>query len=62
MDPARQRNIAKLVWSSDYYHLLLLQVGANNIARGSLDIIKRDYRALGAEVKGMGAQMVFRQS
>lgn len=51
--------LLKLVWPSDYYHLLLFHMGTNNTARGNLDYIKCDYRALGAVVKGMGTQVAF---
>lgn len=33
----------------------LFHVGTDDTARGNLDYIKSDYRALGVEVKGMGA-------
>lgn len=46
-----QRNSAetlpKLVGLSDYCPLLLLHMGANDTARGNLNSIRRDYRALG---------------
>lgn len=38
--------------------LLLFRVGTNDTARGDLGSMKRDYRALGEVVKGMGAQVV----
>lgn len=50
--------LLKLVWLSDYNLLLLLHVGANDTARGNLDSIGRDYRALGVVVTGIGAQVV----
>lgn len=61
-----QRNSAealpKLVGLSDYCPLLLLHMGANDTARGNLNSIRRDYRALGGGrgriVKGMEAQAV----
>jgi len=39
--------------------LLLFDVGTNDTARGNLDHIKKDYRALGMLIKGMWAQVVF---
>jgi len=36
-----------LVWSSDYYTLLVMQVGGDKIAERSPKAIKRDFKALG---------------
>ena len=60
---ARVRDVAKklpgLVWPSDYYPLLVMQVGGDEIAERSPNAIKRDFRALGQPVEGSGAQVVF---
>ena len=48
---ARVRDVAKelpgLVHPTDYYPLLLMQVGGDKIAERSPKAIKRDFRALG---------------
>ena len=46
--------LPKLIWPSDYNPLLLFCGGTNDTARGNLDSIKSDYRALGVVVKGTG--------
>jgi len=60
---ARVRDIAKkvpgLVRPSDYYPLLVMQVGGDEIAERSPKAIKREFRALGRLVEGSGAQVVF---
>jgi len=60
---ARVRDVAKkqpgLVRPSDYYPLLVMQVGGDEIAKRSSKTIKRDFRALGRRVEGSGAQVVF---
>jgi len=47
------------VWPSDYYPLLVVQVGEDEITERSPKAIKRDFRALGRLLEGSGAQMVF---
>jgi len=47
------------VQPSDYYPLLVMQVGRDEIAERSPKAIKRDFRALGRLVEGSGAQVVF---
>jgi len=44
---------------SDYYPLLVMQVGGDEIAERSPKVITRDFRALGRLVEGSGAQVVF---
>jgi len=44
---------------SDYYLLLVMQIGGDKIAERSSKAIKRDFRALGRLVEGTGAQTVF---
>ena len=44
---------------SDYYPLLVMQVGGDEIAERSPKAIKRDFRALRRQVEGSGAQVVF---
>ena len=51
--------LPSLVQSTDYYLLLLFHVGTSDTARSSLWSIKKDYRALGAAVRGSGVQAVF---
>jgi len=57
---ARVRDVAKklldLVWPSDYYPLLVVQVGGDEIAKRSPKAIKM---ALGRLVEGSGAQVIF---
>jgi len=48
-----------LVQPSDYYPLLVMQVGGDEIAERSPKAIKRDFRALGQLVEGSEAQVVF---
>jgi len=48
-----------LVWPSDCYPLLVVQVGSDEDRDKSTQAIKRDFRALGRQVKGSGAQVVF---
>jgi len=60
---ARVRDDAKelpgLVRPSDYYPLLVMQVGGDEIAERSPKVIKRDFRALAQLVEGSGVQVVF---
>lgn len=50
--------LISLVWTSDYYALLLFHIGTNETAM-DLEYIKCDYRALGMRVKGMVALLGF---
>ena len=45
--------------ASDYYPLLVFQVGRNEVAERSLRAVKRDFRALGQLRYEAGAQVVF---
>jgi len=57
---ARVRDVArKLPGPSDYYPLLVMQVGSDEIMERSPKAIKRDFRALGQLVDGSGTQVVF---
>jgi len=60
---ARVRDAAKklpgLVRTSDYYPLLVMQVGRDEIAERSPKAIKRYFRALGQLIEGSGMQVVF---
>jgi len=47
------------VQPSDYYPLLVMQAGGDEIVERSPKFIKRDFRALGQLVEGSGAQVVF---
>ena len=49
----------QLVESTDYYPLLLFHVGMNDTASQNLGSIKEDYKALGVQVKSIGAQVIF---
>lgn len=54
-----RRKLPSLVQSSDYYPLLIFQVGSDEVGTRSLRAMKNDFRALGRLVKGSGAQIVF---
>ncbi|EOA97796.1 PDZ and LIM domain protein 5, partial [Anas platyrhynchos] len=60
---ARVRDVARklpnLVRPSDYYPLLIIQAGTDDIDNRSLKAIKRDFRGLGRLVDGAGVQVVF---
>jgi len=53
------RNLRGLVRPSDYYPLLVVQVGSDEVRDKSTWTTKRDFRALVRQVKGSGAQAVF---
>ena len=53
-----RKKLPSLVWPSDYYPLLLFQVGSDEVGR-TLRTMKKDLRALRRLVKGSGAQVVF---
>ena len=53
------RNITRLVKPSDYYPLRIFHIGNEEIGKRSSQVIKRDFRALGRLLKGLGAQVVF---
>ena len=54
-----RKKLPSLVQPTDYYPLLLFQVGSDDLGRTSLRTLKKDFRALGRQVKGSGAQVVF---
>ena len=54
-----RKKLPSLVWSTEYYPLLLFQVGSDDLGRTSLRTLKKDFRALGRQVKGSGAQVAF---
>ncbi|RMC20428.1 hypothetical protein DUI87_01280 [Hirundo rustica rustica] len=60
---ARVQNITErlpaLIQPSDYYPLLILQAGSDEIEKRSVKAIKRDFRALGQVIDRAGAQVVF---
>ncbi|RMC20193.1 hypothetical protein DUI87_01039 [Hirundo rustica rustica] len=60
---ARVQNITErlpvLIQPSDYYPLLILQAGSDEIEKRSVKAIKRDFRALGQAIDRAGAQVVF---
>jgi len=53
------KKLPGLVRRSDYYPLLVMQVGEDEITERSPKAIKRDFRALGRLVEGSGVQVVF---
>ena len=53
------RELPSMIHPSDYYPLLTVQAGSNEIADRSLRTIKRDFRGLGQLVDGAGVQVVF---
>ena len=44
---------------SDYYPLLVIQAGNNEVVERSLKSLKKDFKALGWLIEGSGAQVVF---
>ena len=54
-----RKKLPSLVRPTDYYPLLLFQVGSDDLGRTSLRTLKKDFRALGRQVKSSGAQVVF---
>ena len=53
------RKLPGLIRPSDYYPLLIIQAGRDEIAEKSLRSIKKDFRGLGRVVDGAGVQVVF---
>ncbi|KFV69245.1 hypothetical protein N307_12034, partial [Dryobates pubescens] len=53
------RGIPKLISPSDYYPLLVIQAGSDEIDRKGTRAIKKEFRALGQLIDGAGAQVVF---
>ncbi|XP_042725317.1 uncharacterized protein LOC122178868 [Lagopus leucura] len=53
------RKLPSLIHPSDYYPLLIVQAGSDEIPVRSLRIIKNDFRRLGKLVDGAGIQVVF---
>ncbi|PKU28829.1 suppression of tumorigenicity 5 [Limosa lapponica baueri] len=49
--------VPQTVKNTDYYPLLLFHVGMNDTASQNLGRIKEDYKALGVQVKKIGAQV-----
>ena len=47
-----RKKLPSLVRPSDYYPLLLFQVGSDGIGRTSLKTLKKDFRDLGQQMKG----------
>ena len=60
---ARVRDISRklpgLIHPSDYYPLLIVQAGSDEVADRSLRAIKNDFRGLGRLVDNAGIQVVF---
>lgn len=55
----KSKRIPRLVNLSDYYPALLICLGMDDVARGNPDRDTSDCRALGAELRGLGPQVVF---
>ena len=53
------RNITVLDKPSDYYPLLVFCIGNKEVGKRSPWAIKRDFRALGRLLKGLGARVLF---
>ena len=53
------RTTPGLIHPSEYYPLLVVQVGSDEVAEKSLGTIKKDFRGLGQVVDGVGMQVVF---
>ena len=53
------RKLPELIRPSDYYPLLIIQAGRDEIAEKSLRSIKKDFGGLGRVVDGAGMQVVF---
>ncbi|KGL92731.1 hypothetical protein N301_10736, partial [Charadrius vociferus] len=54
-----KRKLPSLVRQSDYYPLLVFQIGSDDVVRRTPRAMKKDFRALGRLVKGSGAQVLF---
>ena len=52
------RKLPKLVRSTDYFPLLIVQVGSDETVQRSLQTMKRDFGGLGHLVQGTGAQVI----
>ena len=52
-----RKKLPSLVWPTDYYPLLLFQVGSDDL--GKIWTLKKNFRASRRQVKGSGAQVVF---
>lgn len=50
------RRVLQLVWSTDYYPLLLFHVGMNDAGSQNTGRIKDDHKTLGAQMKNTHAQ------
>ena len=53
------RKLPHLVHPFDYYPLLIVQAGSNEVAQRSLQTIKKDFRALRWLVEGAGILLIF---
>ena len=53
-----RKKLPSLVRPTDYYPLLLFQAGSDDFGSTSLRTLKKDFRALGRQVKGSGAHTV----
>ena len=53
------KRVPQLVKSTDYSPLLLFHVGTNDTTSWNLGRIKKEFKALGVQVKSIGAQVIF---
>lgn len=53
------RRLPELIQPSDYYPLLVVQVGSEDVNRRGTKVIKKDFKALGQSVHGTGTQVIF---
>ncbi|KFV62420.1 hypothetical protein N307_01705, partial [Dryobates pubescens] len=53
------RRIPKIIQPSDYYPLLVIQAGSDEIDKKGTRAIKKEFKALGQLIDGAGAQEVF---
>ncbi|KFV62115.1 hypothetical protein N307_03715, partial [Dryobates pubescens] len=53
------RRLPELIQPSDYYPLLVIQAGSDEIDKKGMRAIKKEFKALGQLIDGAGAQVVF---
>lgn len=53
------KKISRLIHPSDYYPLLIIQAGSEEVGKQSLRSIKKDFRGMGRILEGAGVQVIF---
>lgn len=53
------KRLPRLIWSLDYYPMLIIYVGTNDIVSGNLEHIKSDYMSRGIMMKRTVVRVVF---